>query len=394
VDSDLDRLKRAEEIFLGTSDNDDDSDNDNVTDWDEIFIYQTDPLSPNVFPELIEPLEEIEIITQPLAQIQATNLIGNSTFRFSFDDPKTYRRLAGTPVPKRSNFRNNNAFQRALDAYNRNVTNNSEPDFSWQSGTDTADGWSAVEGSSIEFWDGIGVELNGSTSDYGVKQTNSLELGQYKLIWNARGRDDLRANNEFKVTVTYDGDDNPFSTRTVIADSGGTFVEGSLLFSVTSDDPDSEERDVVVAFTPTDPSITLGSILGSVELTKVDDTAVTFITPATDPVSSPLDEGDGQNEFTYDDSEDGVLTINLKATIAGIGTAPQETKDLYVFEIDAITGSTLEWAAANANGKPAFTANSDTITATVTFTTLPTRYDHFGEKNVRIKKGEDVVASR
>jgi hypothetical protein len=52
---------------------------------------------------------------------------------------------------------------------------------------------------------------------------------------------------------------------------------------------------------------------------------VTFITPAGDPVNKPVASGtdaanipDGANQFTYDASSPGILTIKLKAKVPGI----------------------------------------------------------------------------
>lgn len=113
-----------------------------------------------------------------------------------------------------------------------------------------------------------------------------------------------------------------------------------------------------------------------------------FVTPAGDPVASPKDTGDGQNEFTFNTASPGELTINLKATLAG-GIASSIVNDLK-FEVDAVGSSTLEWDAANPNGKP--TPNGNTITAIVKFKNLPNSNSAFGKKKARLKFKNRLVA--
>jgi hypothetical protein len=113
-----------------------------------------------------------------------------------------------------------------------------------------------------------------------------------------------------------------------------------------------------------------------------------FVTPAGDPVAYPKDTGDGQNEFTFNTASPGILTINLKAIIAG-GIATSIVNDLK-FEVDAVGTSTLEWDTANPDGKP--TANGNTITAVVKFKNLPDSNSAFGKKKARLKFKNRLVA--
>jgi hypothetical protein len=78
---------------------------------------------------------------------------------------------------------------------------------------------------------------------------------------------------------------------------------------------------------------------------------VEMITPAGDPTKTPTDSGDGQNEFTYSTASPGVLTMNLKAKVTPSGIANQ-IKDQCLFSVDAVTGSTLAWDAAQEFRKP------------------------------------------
>ena len=104
---------------------------------------------------------------------------------------------------------------------------------------------------------------------------------------------------------------------------------------------------------------------------------VDLVTPAGDPVNSPVDSGDGQNEFTFSTNSTGVLTMNLKAQVTPSGVASLITDKVH-FTVDAISGSTMAWDAANPGGKP--TASGDYLLATATFTGLPADNTSFGSK--------------
>ena len=108
-----------------------------------------------------------------------------------------------------------------------------------------------------------------------------------------------------------------------------------------------------------------------------------FITPAGDPVAQPKDAGDGQNEFTFNSAKPGILEINLKVKVPGIGGMPADIQNKFLFEIDTIGNSQMQWDAANPGGKPTF--NGDFMTAKVKFTGLPQNNSDFGKKMARIK---------
>jgi Bacterial TSP3 repeat len=117
---------------------------------------------------------------------------------------------------------------------------------------------------------------------------------------------------------------------------------------------------------------------------------VEMITPAGDPVNAAADAGtggtvpDGANEFTYSTAATGVLTVKLKAKAIGIGLLTPAEQEKFLFDLDAIKGSTFAWSLpANAGGKATITG--DLLTATATYTALPPNTAAFGLKKARIK---------
>lgn len=117
---------------------------------------------------------------------------------------------------------------------------------------------------------------------------------------------------------------------------------------------------------------------------------IEFITPAGDPVNSPVDAGttpssipDGANEFTFSTATTGVLTMKLKAKVTGVGSFSAAEQAKFKFEVDAIGNSTFAWDAANPGGKA--TVSGDFLTATATYTGLPQNNTDFGLKKARVK---------
>ena len=112
----------------------------------------------------------------------------------------------------------------------------------------------------------------------------------------------------------------------------------------------------------------------------------TFITPAGDPTNpnEMNDEGEGQNQYTFSNTNPGVLTMNLKVKIEPSGLA-EKIAPLCKFTVDNIGaapyGSLMQWDPANSNGVP--TAVGDYLCATVTFTKLPSYNNSFGWKTVK-----------
>jgi hypothetical protein len=122
-----------------------------------------------------------------------------------------------------------------------------------------------------------------------------------------------------------------------------------------------------------------------------------FITPAGDPVKSPVDGGDGSgsvadgaNEFTYSTAASGVLTIPFKVKIPGVSNLSKERQDKFKFDVDAMGNSNLKWDVSSPDGKPSI--NGDMLEAKVTFTGLPEHNSDFGNKVVRIKYDDKDVA--
>lgn len=115
-----------------------------------------------------------------------------------------------------------------------------------------------------------------------------------------------------------------------------------------------------------------------------------LVTPKGDPVASPDDSGDGQNEYTYSVATPAVLTINFKAKALG-GVDLARIKDLASFTIEnVLTNAT--WAAANPDGKASISGGF--LVAKATFTGLPVATNSlaaFGLKNVELKCAELVT---
>jgi hypothetical protein len=108
---------------------------------------------------------------------------------------------------------------------------------------------------------------------------------------------------------------------------------------------------------------------------------IEMITPAGDPINSPADSGDGQNEFTFSTANPGILMMNLKARVTPNGIANQ-IKDRIHFTVDGIGSSMMTWSPTNPAGKP--TASGDDLLATVTFTGLPANNFDFGRKKAAV----------
>jgi len=118
---------------------------------------------------------------------------------------------------------------------------------------------------------------------------------------------------------------------------------------------------------------------------------VELVTPAGDPVSAPVDSGEGQNEYTFNNANPGVLTMNLKAKVEPSGVATY-IKDHVRFKVDAIGSSVMAWNVANPGGKP--TSNGDNLEAVVTFTGLPLKNSAFGKKSVKVKFNGNIQNSQ
>ena len=88
---------------------------------------------------------------------------------------------------------------------------------------------------------------------------------------------------------------------------------------------------------------------GAKDVAKYTSVSVQFITPAGDPVNSPVEAGDGQNEFTFSSGNPGELVMNLKARVSPAGAAAVICTDL-AFAVDAVGSSAMAWDATTPNG--------------------------------------------
>lgn len=123
---------------------------------------------------------------------------------------------------------------------------------------------------------------------------------------------------------------------------------------------------------------------------------VIFVTPAGDPVGSPVDAGgdppntpDGANEFTYNNAATGVLTMKLKAEVPGISSWSDSEKAKLKFELDAIGNSTFAWKLPENEGGKVKVVTGGFIVATATYTELPPNNTDFGLKKARVKYDGD-----
>ena len=107
---------------------------------------------------------------------------------------------------------------------------------------------------------------------------------------------------------------------------------------------------------------------------------IEFITPDGDPVLSPVDSGDGQNEFTFSGANPGILKMDLKAKVIPASAASAITG--CQFNVGDIGSSVKNWAVNNPNGKA--TVSGGYLTATVTFTGLPEHNSDFGKKTATV----------
>jgi hypothetical protein len=109
-----------------------------------------------------------------------------------------------------------------------------------------------------------------------------------------------------------------------------------------------------------------------------------WVTPKGSPVTEPDDIGEGKNEFIFDDSNPGELSIRLEILVTPTGTAGLtgsdgvKFSDRCVFTLPAIQGSTFVWDSENTQGKSK--TNGENLFATAKYTTLPALNSEFGLK--------------
>ena len=103
---------------------------------------------------------------------------------------------------------------------------------------------------------------------------------------------------------------------------------------------------------------------------------IELVTPSGDPVEEPCSSGTGQNEFTFNGENTGVLSINLEASVNPAEAAYYLTGAVG-FNVDPVGNAqpTYSGVSVNANGKLACTA---------TITGLPIYNSDFGEKEAKV----------
>ena len=106
-----------------------------------------------------------------------------------------------------------------------------------------------------------------------------------------------------------------------------------------------------------------------------------LITPRGDPRTAPRDQGEGQNEFSFDWGSQGKLNILFVASITPV-EAINSVAGRVSFSIDPIGASVLEWNHDNPNGRANIDDNQ--LIARAQFKGLPARNDDFGLKTVQL----------
>jgi hypothetical protein len=106
-----------------------------------------------------------------------------------------------------------------------------------------------------------------------------------------------------------------------------------------------------------------------------------LVTPRGNPRTAPRNEGDGQNEFTFDWGSQGKLNIFFEASITQ-AEAINSVAGRVSFSIDPIGASVLTWDDDNPNGKAKI--EGDRFIAWAQFKGLPAKNDDFGLKTVQL----------
>jgi hypothetical protein len=116
-----------------------------------------------------------------------------------------------------------------------------------------------------------------------------------------------------------------------------------------------------------------------------------WVTPKASPVTAPNNTigADGQNEFTFDNTPAGVLTVDLKVLVKPTDTAGVTDQngvkfsDRCIFILPPIADSVFAWNASNAAGKSA--VSGEHLEATGKYTGLPILNSEFGFKEAEFE---------
>jgi hypothetical protein len=121
-----------------------------------------------------------------------------------------------------------------------------------------------------------------------------------------------------------------------------------------------------------------------------------WVTPKGDPVAAPDDAGDGQNEFTYNEDDQGIFIMDLKIHVRPSGTAALTGHDGVRFSdrgqfiVPGIGISVKEWFLPCPDGKPY--AVGDFLVAQVSYTGLPLLNSDLGLKKAEFRfDGSNVM---
>ena len=112
-----------------------------------------------------------------------------------------------------------------------------------------------------------------------------------------------------------------------------------------------------------------------------------FVTPAGDPASEPKSDGEGQNEFTYDDATSS-LELSLKVRVQPSLPAGWTTR-AGIFSLPAIEGATLEWESGSSGGA---SATRNEFSARATYRGYPMHNGGFGRKTATFTFGGMTVS--
>ena len=356
-----------------------DFDGDGLTNWDEINTYQTDPLNLDTDGDGLPDGWEVANNLDPN---DATGVNGTDCDPDNDGLTNLQEYLIGTSPTVADN---PGILQEAIangDFSAPLLGTGLLADATWDYWAGVP-GWCAVVGQNIEYQNVEPIATGNQYAElkadpeghYGIKQQVGTRVGvTYLLTLDCKPRQDTTpGDNNFSIkidgtviqTIAFNAI-VPWATHTAVFTASKVLTEISLV-------PD------------TNPNDTMGCLVDNVKLALI-----TFITPAGDPVLSPVDAGtspesipDGANEFTFSNEPTGIITLTLKASVPGISSLPAAEQTKFTFEVDAIGNSTFAWDAANPQGRPS--VSGDFITATATFTGLPQNNSDFGLKKARLK---------
>lgn len=148
-----------------------------------------------------------------------------------------------------------------------------------------------------EFW-----TYGGALSTYNWSISPNGGTGEIKESYGMYDAPVTAHTIDFPDGVSKDG----HNAKLIAANDYTITFSGKVVYYIGWTDENNEYAYEDPLDTPIQPYPNSDSL--SVDFTFYD---ITLITPAGDPVETPKDSSDGQNEFTFDDANPGKLTINL-----------------------------------------------------------------------------------